>query len=467
MAHTLAFDMGKTNLRLTAVALDGAVAQVWRAQNFRSNSSPYLSLATNRVWDWMMGVLSEAARQFDVTHICVATHGATAALVHQDIKEHEHGLILPVMDYEWEGVREFDGAYNALRPLFSETYSPSLPYGLNLARQLYWLSKCFPDKFSLTQKILPYAQYWTWLLSDVMACEISAIGCHTDLWSPINNDWSSLVDKLDWREKFPDMAPAWSSVGVVLPSIVEQTGLNPDCCVLTGVHDSNASYARFHSFRKELRPTVVSTGTWVVTMHPHGAMSVVDEDRDMLANVDVTGQPVACARFMGGREYADICARFGCEPGAQCSREEIQIAVNAGAMALPDYSDGSGPYGGQPTEIIGSAGSGLAITHLYAALMIDLELDLLDVRGPVVIEGSFAQNEMLCDLIASLRPSCVVSRLANGDGIAQGCAVLTSWENRSLMEPELVASKDLPIDGLEIYRESWRSRCEARRLSHA
>jgi len=35
------------------------------------------------------------------------------------------------------------------------------------------------------------------------------------------------------------------------------------------------------------------------------------EDRDMLANVDIAGQPVATARFAGGREYRAIVGAEG------------------------------------------------------------------------------------------------------------------------------------------------------------
>ena len=37
-----------------------------------------------------------------------------------------------------------------------------------------------------------------------------------------------------------------------------------------------------------------------------GALDRLDAGRDMLANVDALGDPVPCARFMGGREFALI-----------------------------------------------------------------------------------------------------------------------------------------------------------------
>jgi hypothetical protein len=46
--------------------------------------------------------------------------------------------------------------------------------------------------------------------------------------------------------------------------------------------------------------TVVSSGTWTIVMANRGDLRRLRERRDMLANVNVFGAPIATARYMGG-----------------------------------------------------------------------------------------------------------------------------------------------------------------------
>jgi sugar (pentulose or hexulose) kinase len=456
----LVVDIGKTNLKLTVLAADGSVGFQRTQPNYLYTDGTYPSYDVEAIWDWLVTTIGDAAVDHPTSHICVAAHGAAAALIHPDKDEGENGLVLPVLDYEWDGCREFDEEYEQLRPEFSESLSPALPAGLNLGRQFYWQSRRFPEEFQSAKYILPYAQYWSWRLCGVAACEVSALGSHTDLWAPKENTFSSLVGRLDWREKFAPVRPAWMVLGNVLPPVAEATGLASDCQVLTGVHDSNASHARFMGLARDARPVVVSTGTWVVAMHSSGDLSQLDPHRDMLANVDVTGAPIACARYMGGREFAEICTRLGCEASGECSVHDLQSIIDDKVFALPDFSGGSGPFGGRRAEIVENPSSGLALANLYAALMIDLELDLLGASGPVVIDGSFSQNETLCALLASLRPRCRITRMSGSDGVAQGCLLLAHWNTDQYCMRETSKCEQIKLEGLSAYRNEWRRRCK-------
>lgn len=456
----LVIDIGKTNIKTSVLDAAGSTRFSRVTANLVREGEHYRSYDVGAIWKWMLSTIKDAARSHAISHICVAAHGAGAALTHSEPEKSDDGLVLQVMDYEWTGVDEWGDAYDELRPGFHESYSANLQAGLNLARQLYWQSKRFPNEFAAATYILPYSQYWSWRLCGVAACEVSSLGSHTDLWNPVDRRWSSLVERLNWQEKFAPMQAAWSVLGHVLPSVADATGLAPDCKVLTGVHDSNASYGRFLGVAAGDRPTVISTGTWTVCMHPGGDLAKLDERRDMLANVDVTGAPIACARFMGGREFAKICERTGCETATTCSISEIQSVINDSVFALPDFSGGSGPFGSRRPEISGAVEAGLALANLYAALMIDLELDLLGASGSVVIDGSFAENEVLCGLVAALRPGCSISRLSGADGVAQGCLRLAQWESDQYQAPEPVHCEQLKLDDLDEYRDAWRVRCK-------
>lgn len=458
--YSLAVDIGKTNLKVSVGSAGGASIFQRTAPNFMDAGGSYPHFDVNAIWDWLLSVTAEAAGVFPIRRICVAAHGAAAALIRADpdADGRSDGLALPVLDYEWDGVREYDEQYDLLRPAFAECLSPALPAGLNLGRQIFWQARRFPKEFAQVSRILPYAQYWSWRLSGVAASEVSSLGSHTDLWAPRKKTWSSFVERVGWGRLFAPVSPAWAELGPVLPSVAENAGLDADCTVLTGVHDSNAGFALLQCGPGE-KPTVVSTGTWAVTMAPDGDLDRLDESRDMLANVDISGAPVACARFMGGREFSEICAITGSDINLGCASGDIQAIIDSRTMALPDFSKGSGPFGGRPAQIIGEPENGFALASLYAALMIDLELDLLGSRNTVIIEGSFAENEILCRLAATLRKDQPVARLAGAGGVAAGCFAIAERLSQTAQPPETIPCAPLRLDGLYEYRDAWRNRC--------
>ena len=75
--------------------------------------------------------------------------------------------------------------------------------------------------------------------------------------------------------------------------------------------------------------TVISTGTWVIIMAV-GGKGRLDPKADMLANVDVRGEPVPTARFMGGREFSVLAG----ETPADADEADIAAAVASGALAF-------------------------------------------------------------------------------------------------------------------------------------
>src|SRR6185436_1513553 len=130
-------------------------------------------------------------------------------------------------------------------------------------------------------------------------------------------------------------------LGRVRQSVCDATGLSATCEVACGIHDSNASYLRFLMDREREAFTVVSSGTWTIVMANRGDLRRLAEQRDMLANVNAFGAPVATARYMGGREYEAI-AQGGDVPTV----DSVLEVMSAGAIALPSFAS-AGPYAGR------------------------------------------------------------------------------------------------------------------------
>lgn len=448
-------DLGKTNVKVHVVD-EGYNSRFCRSRtNHVIEPGIYPHYDIHALWRWIRGTLADVARDFRIQVIAITTHGATAALVHPAAGE--SGLVLPVMDYEFEGGAS-ESDYEAIRPPFGESFSPALPAGLNLGRQLFWQRRYCERAFDDAVYILPYPQYWAWRLTGVAVSEVTSWGCHTDLWAPAKCTYSTLVDHLGIRSKLPPLVRAGTVIGCVSEDVAAQTGLSRDCKVIAGLHDSNASYLRYLAREEKAPFTVVSTGTWVVSFSSATPLAALDEHRDMLANVDINGDPVACARFMGGREFEVICRRTGCKPEDRFGTEALQHLVDEQVFALPDFSAGSGPFGGRAPRIVGKASAGTALASLYCALMIDYELDLLGSEGDLIIEGAWLRNPMLCAVLAQLRPAQRLLLSTDETGTVSGAAQL-AFGDRSAGSV-LDGIESAAIAGLEGYRSGWRGLLE-------
>jgi L-fuculokinase len=386
-----------------------------------------------------------------ITAIVPVTHGATAALVD------DKGLVLPVPDYEY--TLPGGGAhYDAVRPAFASTLSPALPAGLNLGRQLHWLATAYPEQFARTRHILMYPQFWAWLLSGVAASEVTSLGCHTDLWEPGRRQYSALVEKMDWRGQFPAMRRAWDILGTIKPALARQTGVPEECVIVCGIHDSNASLLRHlpAADASETGPrTVLSTGTWVIAAALGQPLEGLKEEADMLANVNALGDPVACMRFMGGREFAELAG----ESPVACSQADIARVIEQGTVAIPAFAFG-GPFAAHAGAITGpaprTAGERYALATLYCALMSDYCLEQLGAdTGPVIVEGSFTGNPHFAPLLAALRPGRQVQVSSDTSGTTCGGWMLRYWGR--MPGGANVAAGAMELSGLPAYQAQWRA----------
>jgi sugar (pentulose or hexulose) kinase len=440
-------DIGKTNVKLDL--FDDKRTLLWqRATANRVVPGPlYPHADVEAIWAFLIGALADANAAHPIGVIVPTTHACAGALIDRS------GLLLPVLDYEFAGIEEIEPRYAALRPPYAETLSPPLPAGLNQGRQIAWQQQQFPDAFARATHYLTYPQYWSWRLTGVASSEVTMLGCHSDLWAPRLARPSSLATKLDLPRLTPRLRSAWDRLGPVTAQIAADTGLGADTQVLCGVHDSNASLLPHLAARKPPF-TIVSTGTWVILMAVGLGVDGLNAADDMLANVDVEGRPVACARFMGGREYSELVG----DMTAPADDAALARVIASGAMALPCFAPQGGPFAARQGEIRGTVAPGerAALATLYIALMSDLMLTRLGANaGDLIVEGSFAINAAYCRLLAALRPA---QRLFAGDdaaGTARGAALLAQWPLRHLELAAGTAIAPSTVPGLAGYREAW------------
>lgn len=429
--HTLVFDIGKTHVKVSILNRYGDELHRNRRSNNVIQTHPYHSYDVEGIWLWLKGQLSELTDQFHISAISIATHGAAAALIDRRTQD----LLLPVMDYEFDSYPEEFGEYESIRPPFEETGSPSFPAGLNLGRQLYWQSRLLSDQQKENAILLMYPQYWAWKLSGEVTTEITSLGCHTDLWNIQTNAPSSLLETLGLSKALPPLQKAWGPVGVIKEKLAAELGLNQDCVIYPGVHDSNAGYLPILRQSKTNRPTVVSTGTWSVIMDGNTDLETLDASRDMLVNIDAEGAPLATARYMGGREFSLICEQLNTDIATTFVDEDIEAILNSNTFIMPSFSSGSGPFPNHQGRIDFEDDifpiNGKAAATIYAALMLNNILKRLSPNATqdILIEGSFAQNSVLCGLLAALNSKRKVRTQNSGNGVTEGCFLLTRWQD--------------------------------------
>jgi L-fuculokinase len=442
-------DIGKTNVKLVLMDEGGQALWTRRQANPVRPGPPYPHVDSEAIWAFAKGSLAEAARSYPITHVVTTAHGATGALID------EVGLVLPILDYEHPAPFEEDLGYRAIRPPFAEILSPDLPCGLNLGRQIYWQSRRFPEAFARARHILMYPQYWSWRLSGVVASEVTSLGSHTDLWEPRKARPSRLVEACGWSALLPPVLPAHAELGPVRPALAAELGLSPDCRIVCGIHDSNASLTP-HLLSRAAPFTVVSTGTWVIILAV-GAQARLDETRDTLANVNLLGEPVSTARFMGGRDHEVIVPKGS--PAATLA--DVAAVIEAGCFAFPCLVQRCGPFPDSVGRIEGALPEGPAarpaLAALYLALMVDQCLDMIGAAGDTIIEGSFAGNAAFGSLLAALRPEGRILASPDATGTSQGAAMLAHWQGPHGVPPaDPVTAADLP--GLAAYKAEWLDR---------
>lgn len=417
--HIAVIDIGKTNAKL---ALVDRAAMVELAVLTRPNrvlpGPPYPHFDVQGHWEFILAGLAQFQASHGIAGISITTHGACAALLDKD-----GALATPVLDYEHDGPSDTTATYDALRPGFAVTGSPRLGGGLNLGAQLHWLLTRNASLQRRLAHVVTWPQYWGFLLTGELACDLSSLGCHTDLWEPAKGRLSDLAGTLGLTGKIASPRKPGDRLGKILPDIARATGLSPQTAVVCGIHDSNASLLP-HLLTQSTPFAVVSTGTWVVCMAIGGMTPTLDASRDVLVNVAADGRAVPSARFMGGREFEMVRANNATPATAA---DEAAVLAD-GLMLWPSIVADGGPFPGLkmgwsgPVEGINDHARNVALSF-YLALMTTECLSLTGAAGTIIVEGPFAANPAYCRMLAAATGRAVLSA-ASKTGTSIGAALL-------------------------------------------
>jgi sugar (pentulose or hexulose) kinase len=462
-------DCGKTLAKLSLWRRDGTLLAREVRPNDRVDAGPYRALDTDGIAAWLETTLRQFASVAEIGAIIPVGHGAGLAIVR------DGRLACPPPDYEDPVPWEMRRTYDTLRDSFALTGSPPLPDGLNLGVQLFRLEALHPRLLGGGEIVMPWAQYWAWLLSGVAASEITSLGCHTDLWLPAKGRPSGLAVASGWAQRLAPLHGAGEVLGPITADWAARTGLPADVVVHCGLHDSNAALLAARAFPEisDNESTVLSTGTWFVAMRSPRSEEVeiarLSEHRDCLVNVDAFDKPIPSARFMGGREIETLIGldtrRIDIKLDQPALLAALPAVIERGVMVLPSFAPGVGPFPharGRWIDMPHDAAERRAAVSLYVALVADVALDLIGAREHILVEGRFAEAEAFVRALATLRPddTTYVSNAHNDVSFGALRLLVPDLEPQS----RLVEVAPLDLD-LTAYRETWRR--EAERMEQA
>lgn len=450
--HVAVIDLGKTNSKVALVdTLTATEVHLITQPAAVSSETLYPSLDHQAIETFVVDGLRSLSSVRTIDAITVTTHGATAALLNAAGQ-----LALPVLDYEFTGVDETRDEYNLHRPSFADTGSPALPAGLNIGAQLYWQQTHHERQFATACTLLTWPQYWVYLLCGDRRNDVTSLGCHSDLYEPQRQRYSTLVDKMNWQKLMPDTQHSGQVSGTLAPSIAMSTGLTTTTPVHTGIHDSNASLVP-HLIAREAPFSVVSTGTWFIAMAIGGVSTMLDERKDTLLNVNARGDSVPSARFMGGRERELLQVS---RVASELTMEKLLDDTTSPTMLMPSVIANTGPYPESEHQWIGTDAredrelSDCAVT-LYLALMTHECLLLIGSRGPTYIEGPLAHDKYFARMLAAVSQRPVFIS-ASHTGTSVGAAMLIRAPER-LPDYEQINLDDAQRYKLERYATRWRA----------
>jgi sugar (pentulose or hexulose) kinase len=454
-------DFGKSLSKVTLWSKDGRMIDRFVRPTTPQSSPDYRALDVEGARDWFIETLARFAAH-PIEAIIPVAHGAAVVGLQGG------QLAFPPLDYEQAIPETVLAEYRCGRDAFAVTGSPALPDGLNIGSQLHWLESLYGDVFR-SATLLPYAQYWAWVLSGEASSEVTSLGCHSDLWSPAASDFSPMAKTRGWASQFAPLAEAGDVIGTLRPELAAQTGLPSATRIFAGLHDSNAALLAARGFAEiaDHEATVLSTGTWFVAMRSvertpkeNFDLASLPEARDCLVNVDAYGSPIPSARFMGGREIETLIEidtrRVDIKPDQPALLAAVPDVLAAGAMLLPTFAPGFGPFAAGKGRWINRPEDWFArraAACIYAALVAETSLSLIGTQQTLLVEGRFAEAEVFVRTLASLRPDLAVYTANAHNDVSFGALRLFNPDLR----PNGELSRVRPLEqDLTAYAAQWR-----------
>ena len=406
---------------------------------------------------WMKQSLDKilASSKYEVKALNFSTYGAS--FVHLD---HDGNVAGPLCNYlkafPEDLLDEFYAKYGGRELVSSQTASPVLG-NLNSGMQLYRIKHRKPELFSRLKYSLHLPQYLHYLVTGNFCSDITSIGCHTQLWDFVKQDYhewvySEGIDKI--------LAPIFPSDGALETVINNQPYL-----VGSGLHDSSSALIPYlASFTEPF--ILLSTGTWCISLNPFNKnpLTVDELNNDCLCYMEYHGQPVKASRLFAGNEHEQQTRRLSDHFGKSAEFYK-KVVFNAECLSniTQKATDGTGEFKLMQQSAFGDRDLNDFATYdeAYHCLLFDImnqqrlstELVIQDTGVKrIFVDGGFGKNVVYMNLLAAAFPHLEVfaASVAQATAIGAALAMHKHWNNKLIPSDMIELKYYAPAYKMEI-----------------
>lgn len=432
------FDIGKTNKKFFLIDEYYKIV-LERTANFKEtvddDGDPCedIDLLTTWVEQSLADIL--ALKKFEIKALNFSTYGAS--FVHID---HDGKVAAPLCNYlkayPDELKDEFYTKYGGESAVSRETASPVLG-NLNSGMQLYRIKHKKPELFKKIKYSLHLPQYLSYLVTGKYFSDITSIGCHTQLWDFVKNDYHTWVYKEGIDKVLAPILPSDESMTVVNGEHQFQVG--------GGLHDSSSALIPYlASFSEPF--ILISTGTWCISLNPfnNNPLTVEELNKDCLCYMEYHGRPVKASRLFAGNEHEQqskrIAEYFGKLPDhykkVKYNAEYVTSHANA------NFKGGSGDSLMQQS-VFGSRdlSSFSSYDEAYHFLLLDImnqqqastQMVIQDTGVKrIFVDGGFSKNVVYMNLLAAAFPHLEIfaASVAQATAIGAALSIHKHWNTK-------------------------------------
>jgi sugar (pentulose or hexulose) kinase len=389
---------------------------------------------------WVKDTLAEVLllNRFDVKAVNFSAYGAS--FVHLDQGGNVIGYLYNYLKPYPPALRDrFYGSYGGEVNVATQTASPVLGC-LNSGLQLYRIKYDRPDLFSRIKNSLHLPQYLSYLVTGKFHSDITSIGCHTQLWDFVQNDYHHWVKAEGIDEILAPVFPGDTALEVEVNGKKLFAGI--------GLHDSSSALIPFFaSFQEPF--VLLSTGTWCVSLNPFNSAPLTEAElnQDCLCYISYKGKPVKASRLFAGNEHEQESTRIADAFNKSGDfYKHVRYNPEIGSKSIENTSgnatskrDGLITSGFSERDL-STFGSAEEAYHQLIADLVKLQAGStgLVLKGTAVkrifVDGGFSQNPVYMQMLASAFPAMEVfaASVAQATSIGAALAIHKYWNRQPL-----------------------------------
>jgi sugar (pentulose or hexulose) kinase len=434
------FDIGKTNKKFFLIDEYYKIV-LERTANFKEtvddDGDPCedIELLTNWVKQSLADIL--ALKKFEIKALNFSTYGAS--FVHID---HDGKVAAPLCNYlkayPDDLKDEFYAKYGGESAVSRETASPVLG-NLNSGMQLYRIKYRKPELFKNLKYSLHLPQYLTYLVTGKYFSDITSIGCHTQLWDFVKNDYHTWVYKEGIDKILAPIFPSDNSMTVINGGHEFQVG--------GGLHDSSSALIPYlASFSEPF--ILISTGTWCISLNPfnNNALTADELNKDCLCYMEYHGRPVKASRLFAGNEHEQQSKRISEYFGKPLDHYK-KVKYNSEYIVSHTNAELKTDEGNSLMQqsVFGSRdlSSFASYEQAYHFLLLDImtqqqastQLVIQDTGVKrIFVDGGFGKNVVYMNLLAAAFPHLEVfaASVAQATAIGAALAIHKHWNSKTI-----------------------------------